>query len=371
MKNKTIWAFILILQLSTSVKAQPTIDSSWYYPYSASSFRNSASETIIGNFGMSQIWDFNTSNVFTAHYFFNINFSPNGFSLSGYLGGVYSDYEFYYFKLNSTYNNYDIERYYESKTPDSLILHRTQSDYFSYSMSSIRSKKFDYVNPLLILKFPFTYQTTATDSFVCFYSSSSGIGFSTNGNIRGRRELEVDGFGDLILADGLHSNAFRIKYIDSFVDTSWSTPQNTGFSRTKIILTHSYWTTDNGILLKRYEIRKDSLVNGLVPTNPYLEAKYYGGNLLVNVDEYKIKFNDVLVYPNPVQEYGSIKTPGILIKKAKLEIYNSIAGLTQELSIVPTEVDQISFETIGLAPGYYKAVIRQDDKVWTAGFIKQ
>lgn len=364
MKNKSIWVFILILQLSTSVQAQPTIDSSWYYPYSTSSFRNSANVYTTGSGGLGQIWDFSSATLFSL-YNSDVNFSPNGYLW----GGIVSDYEFHYFRPGVQVFEY----YFEAKTSDSLVLNgiNERNDPFGFAGNASQSI---YTDPLLILKFPFTFQTMAVDSFVFNYEQFSWH-FGTQNLIyslcRGNRELIVDGFGDLILPDGLHSNSFRIKYVDTSIDTSWHTPSNYSDTLTKTSLTYSYWTTDNGILQKRYEIRKDSLINGLVPANPSFSAYYYLGISLVGISENNFKTNGGLVYPNPVHEYGTIKTPGVLLKKAKLEIYNSIAGLTQELSIVPTEVDRINFETQGLSSGYYKAVVRQDDKVWTAGFIKQ
>lgn len=365
MKNQFICLFILIFKLSTSVQAQPTIDYSWYLPFSTFALDYSANEYTIGNAGMNQTWDFSASLSFPFSNYIDVNYTQGGFA------GGNADYKFHFYTSPTWPSNY--YDFYEAKNSDSLIF-ISQNSWSWPGGGTIFTSSLTYLNPILILKFPFSYQTSAIDSFVkSSTSSSSGSMPSSSSSFgKGKREILVDGFGDLVLPDGLHSNSFRVKYIDTFIDSSWIPIANLSIITSRVENSYSYWTTDNGILQKRYIIEWDSLINGGTPPgNNRLRARYYSSISLVDLEENNYKSKNVIVYPNPVQEYCTIKTPSILIKKAKLEIYNSISGLALESSIIPTEVDQIKFETNGLAPGYYKAVIRQDDKVWTAGFIKQ
>jgi hypothetical protein len=361
---------LMILFFTSLLKmawAQPIVDSNWFYPFTTSCDRFSTNITSPGSSGFGQIWDYSYMSLLSDSMHADFIFQPNGVV-------IFNDTVDYKIHLsNGIYPaSFDAVDYYLEKNTDSLVERCFQK--FSYVGGSTFYNTQEYnLDPVLVLRFPFTYMTSDSNSYYRESGSSSQIPGGTvyiTEKVYGSRTFLVDGYGDLILLDGVHPGSYRVKYIDTQLDSSLvGPPVNISSAGTIVKVRYSFFTTDNGLLQERLYIQYDSLLNNQPVSNPYIVSKYYSPISLVGLNNLSTN-NLLFLYPNPANESvyftGSELLPGFV----QVRVFNLLGE--QLIDVISNVIINTPLEIIikEIPTGYYIINVIQKDKVWQSSFVK-
>ncbi len=200
MAKKTLT--ILLFFLSRIAITQPVLTSSNFPELpTAIHFHNQDTTGISeGSAGSGIVWDFTTLSTLPEQYIVTYE-SPNGKQFS-------SNYPFS--NLYETDSSELTNTFYE-KNSDSLVIHGTTN--------RVSEAMWTYTEVEKILKFPFSFQESYTDTF---YGQKSHADFVHSGEPafrNGSVSVEYDGYGTLMLPGMSYNNAMRIKRTETYHDS--------------------------------------------------------------------------------------------------------------------------------------------------------
>ncbi len=227
----------------------------------------------------------------------------------------------------------------------------------------------DYTDPRLVLPFPFTYNSTFTDSYAA-YANFIISGVQVNQYRMGTQTVTADGWGTLTTpGGGPYNDVLRLKQEEFIVDSLTYTGFPGGMMFTEKIDSYS-WTRDNA-LSRLFAIVYDSLDAGT--TVSYTMGIYYSP-LVTGVNEVN-GGKPLAVYPNPVMHSPVIHLevdeldPGM----ADFLVMDAMGREVKRLSFLvkPANRKSVSVEVSELPAGLYFVRVEQEETRLTAKFLKQ
>ena len=249
----------------------------------------------------------------------------------------------------------EITPYFNSFPLSNLCLLDTCYNYYIKNSTSIElvgvvshNTVITYTNPETILNFPFTYNSTMSDSFAASVQLDSNIIYRT-----GKVTVKGDAYGVLTLPIGTFNNALRLKHIIDIKDSS---------TAYQLALNTEYTIYEWYVPGKKFYVFK--IINSSISIPGYgnlntTTAFYNPGSMLTSVAlsnnnlpvDYKLNQN----FPNPFNPSTNIsyQLPGST--NVKLIVYNILG---EEIKVMVNEkqdagVYQIKFDGTNLPSGEY------------------
>jgi hypothetical protein len=209
----------------------------------------------------------------------------------------------------------------------------------SYSWEKINS------NPEIYLTYPFTYNSTFTDS----YAASENNG-GTIISITGTVTVTGDGYGTLQLPYETFTDVLRIKMIENEVQTISGNPTNV--TRTKYL-----WYMSG--------MHQPILAMTYLSAYGTYSTQYLSG-ITVGINEYE-NLNDIAIFPNPANDNITIENNS-QINNGSISIYN-IQG--QMLIQQPLQLNKTEINISNFAKGIYILKFECNDGFAVKKFVKK
>lgn len=245
--------------ISASIFAQPTIQSSDFYPTIGESFTiNYGAYISPGAAGNNVTWDLSGLSASSA-----VTVSA--------------------LAANSGFPGTDMTLTYSGQS--SIYVDFTTTDYLVHGLFQIpTSTTITYSNPMKYYGFPMSMGESYTDNFAATFTTS-GFNFTRSGTIT----CEVDGYGTLITPSGTHTNVLRIHSVQDYTDS---------YSMGSLDV-----TIDNYAWIKAGFHQELAMVQTMTSDAGSNSSAYYASNTLgVNGNE----FSSLKLYPNPTQSNVTI-----------------------------------------------------------------
>ncbi len=243
-----------ILLASASIFAQPTIQSSDFYP-------------TIGE-------------AFTLNYGTYISPGAAGNNVTWDLSGLAASSTVTVSALaaNPGFPGTDLTLTYSGQS--SLYVDFTPTEYLIDGMFQIPSNTtITYSDPMKYYEFPMSMSGSYTDNFAATFTSS-GFNFSRSGTIT----CEVDGYGTLITPSGTYTNVLRVHSVQDYTDS---------YSMGSLDV-----TIDNYTWIKAGFHQELAMVQTMASDVGSGSSAYYASNTL-GLDNNE--FSSLKLYPNPAQ----------------------------------------------------------------------
>ncbi|MCF8296245.1 MAG: T9SS type A sorting domain-containing protein [Saprospiraceae bacterium] len=298
MKKSLLIVFVLFI--SISIFAQPSLtDALMPSPWDITDLH--PADTAFVNHGPSgpnQTWDFSTVNV---------HFNPQGYY---YYPPAYTLYDSAFptatVALEIALNPFNY-LFYETSTTEYVLLGEW-SDIWQLPYSDTKKA----------LSFPFTYNSTITDT----YGGTSAPYSGTAKTITGNFTTTADGYGTLILPSATHNNVLRLKTIDHYTEsyTGPDTPVVYDFIR------YEWYDCVNKFPLLSIVSFTQTVGSSVSSLKQVLLSTFAAG-----LEEPKIDKNEFSLFPNPAIQSTNMSI--LLIEKSKVEIsvYSIMGQLVKRL----------------------------------------
>lgn len=276
--------FYILLFCSTIVKAQPTLTSANTNPAIGDSYANNNSQYLSpGSSGANATWDLSAMTVTSSPSatYVSASSTPEGLSfpnanISAGANGIYN----YYKTSSSAWQYYGI----------------------ALGMNVV------YSDPEDFLRFPFTYNSTYTDSWAATFVSGTAY------YRRGTTTVTGDSYGTLKLPSGTYNNVLRVHFVENYQDSS-----NSG---TPVIQTYKndqymwYLPGNHSPIASVYTLT--------IGTSSPTKTGYYLAGIKVGINENDRLLGSYSLFPNPVSENLNIAFSLTENKKIEIKLYNSI-----------------------------------------------
>lgn len=246
----------VLLLASASIFAQPTIQSSDFYPTIGESFTlNYGSYIAPGLAGSNVTWD-----------------------LSGLAAS--STITVSALAANPSFPGTDLTLTYSGQS--SIYVDFTPTEYLVNGLFQVPSNTtITYSDPMKYYEFPMNMGESYTDNFAATFTTS-GFNFTRSGTI----SCEVDGYGTLITPSGTHTNVLRVHSVQDYTDS---------YAMGSLDV-----TIDNYTWIKAGFHQELAMVQTMTSDVSSGSSAYYASNTLgLNNSE----FSTMKLYPNPTQDY--------------------------------------------------------------------
>ncbi|MFC2111555.1 T9SS type A sorting domain-containing protein, partial [Bacteroidota bacterium] len=176
-----------------------------------------------------------------------------------------------------------------------------------------------YSDPKQALTFPFTYNSTVTDT----YGGTSAPYSGTTKTLTGNFTTTCDGYGTLILPSATHTNVLRLKTIDHYTEaySGPDTPAVYDFIR------YEWYDCVNKFPLMSIVDMTQSVGSFVSSLKQVLLSTFAAG-----LEEPKIDRNELSIFPNPANETTNISLSLIEKSSVKVSIF-SLMG--QSVKVFP------------------------------------
>ncbi|MBC8147651.1 MAG: T9SS type A sorting domain-containing protein [Bacteroidetes bacterium] len=284
---KKSFLIIIVLFVSISIFAQPTLtDALMPTPWDITDLHPADTAFVNqGPSGANQTWDFSTVTV---------HFNPQGY---------------YYYPPAHTL--------YDSAFPTATVALEVALNLFNYYFYETTTSAYTllgewsdiwqlpYSDTKLALTFPFTFNSTLTDT----YGGTSAPYSGTSKTLTGNFTTTADGYGTLILPSATHTGVLRLKTIEHFTEsyTGPDTPIVYDYVR------YEWYDCVNKFPLLSIITFTQTVGSSVTPIKQVLLSTFAAG-----LGEAKIGRNELSIFPNPANETTNLSLN--LIEKSKVEI---------------------------------------------------
>jgi len=212
-----------------------------------------------------------------------------------------------------------------------------------------------YSNPEDIMRFPFTYNDSYTDTFELQFTSG-GYDFIRTGTT----SVTADAYGTLITPNGTYNNVLRVHKVQNFQDSAINTaPFVNNYTSEEYV-----WFKEG---INMHIASTFKLETSFSPPN--YSTVYLTGNVGFNTETETIKFDRI--YPNPAISNITVEVNFNNTKKANLKIYNSLGQevISNKITHIIPGINKIELNIENLPSGIYFAQILQGDVASTKRFV--
>lgn len=230
---------------------------------------------------------------------------------------------------------------------------------FGVTMNSIPIPN-KYDDPDIIYRFPLSVGDV--DSSLSNYALSlPGIGYYGGWK---KRVNYADGWGELTTPYGTFET-IRIRSEIIQFDSLYIDSLGFGFPIERVFTEYKWLGKNFGLPL--CTVTDD----GLLPTIEYIDSVR---SLITNIQSLELKDRDIVVAPNPFNQYLSVRLPSLKDTYLSMSLYNMSGIKVAEIydEFVPTTSTEqiISFRDIEIPTGIYLLHIRMNDEIIIKKIIK-
>lgn len=333
--KKICLSFLLLTACSGAVFAQATLSGAQLNPLVNNSFTTVNCDTtgliesaILGNTGPSYTWNFlglSTISYDTAKEDTCATTPHCSLFMAGTnkASQTLSSGTYIYQILNS--DSFAITGYYNSSTDNAI-----------------------FTNPMISLKYPFTYLDSFNDAYAGSVTYNPGTGAIT-ANEAGTVHVVCDGWGTLNLPGSVSdANVLRVRSSQTFIDSAsiFGTP----YTITVAISTFEWFMADYHSPLLSISFTDQIAGPGSLHTKTISYAKRYP----LGVRNFTTIENSLELFPNPATDQLNIKFESTTSEKIQITVLDLLG---REVAAIPTAgiqgVQQVSFNTGSVAKGLY------------------
>ncbi len=223
----------------------------------------------------------------------------------------------------------------------------------------------NYSDARRIVNFPFTFNSTLTDSYSAF-SSYMVAGFQVDNYRIGNVTVTGDGYGSLVTPGGSYSNVLRISTVEYAKDSLLFM----GNLTTQEAFITSYAWSDQSSIQSLFNITYDTIISNGTPS--YFQSAQFATET-TGVNEISAK--PLEVYPNP-----AINTSVVHLRVDELNAGRTIFYATNlqgknvkqiEFTLYPATNKTVDIDLSDCENGIYLIRLQQEDGSYTTKFVKQ
>lgn len=212
-----------------------------------------------------------------------------------------------------------------------------------------------YDSNWLVMQYPFTYNTTFTNTPFVRYTGSGMDGLYEYGT----RTCTCDGYGTLILPSGTYQNALRAHWVEYMTDSAVNTTGPTEITHGQF--DSYYWYAPDfhsTLLIISYS------TNTFITTPD--TAVYYFTRFPAGVSTVANQQNSLNIYPNPTTGAFNIQFSLSERKPITITLYDMLGRQVATIANSDYEAGDhnISYNTSGLSKGVYMVSMKSDTQVW-------
>lgn len=264
---KHLLTLCLLVAAAAGLFAQPSISSS-FNPQIGDFYKYHPVNTIIstGGGGANVTWNFGTIQI-TYNPIIGKYIHPSSTPYAGDFSVADVVFEDYF--VAGTYHYYDVST--------------TKLEKIGYANSQLTAV---YDDPQRIITYPFTYNSSFTDTYACTTMVGT-MKFTKTGTW----SVEGDGYGTLVLPSGSHSNILRLKIVNEYTD------EFSGLDPYEYKITEYWWVDPSSRkpLMKVYKEWNSTMPNDTTVLTTVLEG-------VSGVDHPGKGATNLRLYPNPASE---------------------------------------------------------------------
>ncbi len=322
--KKTITFFAINLLLVSLLISQPTLTSTGVSPIIGDSYNLSSTNYVSpGNSGANQTWDLSSLSTTSTATISVVNTSttPQGNSFpNANLALSYGNSMFQYVKTSPT-----------------------ALQNMGLSNSTITMP---YSNPEDLLRFPFTYNDTYSDTWATQFMSGGYMFYRS-----GTTTITADGYGTLITPAGTYTNTLRISVLQTYQDSAYmGMPYLISYTNQQYM-----WYREGlrGHIASLYSLTSSSSSN---------EGGTYV-DITVGVDDLSSFNHSVSLSPNPTSDKIKIDFELNENKLIDIQIFNTSGQLVKKVQTNPLSkgLHSLTMDVDELSEGIYFA------QIWTSG----
>ncbi len=173
-----------------------------------------------------------------------------------------------------------------------------------------------YTNGEDILRFPFTFGNSYTDTWAATFTS--GVDFFRTGSTT----VTADGYGTLITPNGTYTNTLRIHFVQNYQDS-------TDFGNYTYVNDEYFWFKDGIKEFLAFTSTLSSTFGGSTSTST--SGSYATGT--VGIEESQLS-SSIALFPNPAQQTINLTIDDENISNAKVKIINQLGQDISPVEIV-------------------------------------
>lgn len=333
---KKLYSFFLVIALTSSLKGQ-TLNSAHFaspgdvYNY----FYTDTLAIVAGPGGTGQIWNFEDLNVSAV------------LQTDSFIGPIVTNPPI----ANQTCVSGDTVDGYN-------FFQNTATAYTMLGLSdSANATTIAYSNPMTLITFPFSYDSTSTDNFA-FDLDYQG----NNVNVTGTINTIADGTGNLLLPQGAFNNVLRVKY------TAVGSGTVLIFTVTQTQEVYEWFDGNYKFPLLHIEKITTTDPFGGLPTVEKVIWVKATGPAGIKTSKQNLDFN---LSPNPAHEQVNVKLNTMHNEKTRIAIRNSIGQLVYENDNVDGQLSNLNISTSDLEKGVYFVTLIQNNNTSTKKLVVQ
>lgn len=211
---------------------------------------------------------------------------------------------------------------------------------------------FHYTDTDKVYTFPFSLNDIYSDTLTGSYFDFSGGGYHA---MHGRRIVEADGFGTLIMPNMTYPNCLRIKSTRHMTDSA--------------MFTFYSWTDTS---YTWFQLNRSGYILKIDNEFAFRTNKYYYSNPLINSLPEAIQENRITLFPNPCHSNLTFKWENAFAGNAIITIRNVIGQLIRHDEITRlSPLENRNIDVSNLMPGYYTIEIKTQEQIGFGKFIKE
>ena len=331
--KKILFTIVCICLTIIGLKAQPLITYSGNAPQIGDSYEFSVDSTNIdpGSAGANQSWDFST---ITPSSFYSVAVVSPGstpfasdFPESNIAFQYTGDTEWYgYINVNTS----DLLNNGVGFDPGG------DNEYFIH-----------YTDAVKLIKYPFSYNDSYTDSYYTCYTMSEGMDIHEHSNVT----VTADAWGSVSTPAGVYNNTLRVKLEFSGTDSVF------------VMGNFMYVTTHSLTQYEWYTATSHSVIISICVNTDGSSISYRSDD--VGIDEQASSLKQIQLYPNPATDKIDIELPMELDNSTEVNIYNSLGKQVKRFT---RGKGKLTADISSLSPGLYIVSVGNS---YVERFIKQ
>jgi len=351
---KKFYAILLLIFLSHTVFAQPVFTQTNFYSIGDAIATYDLDTTGLspGNYGANQTWDFSsavsTGSVSTAYVV-----TPAATPYSSLYPTANLALQTYATSGIDAYSFYDVDP--NRADVVGVGTHSSTVDNF-----------FNYSDPLRVINFPFTYNSTGQDNYVGF-STYIVSGYTMNDYKRGTYSILADGYGSVTTPEIYYPYCLRTvtveNVVDSVVITGFPTPSMITSNRT----TYSYISANE--FTSVFLIAYDTTDQGGGP----VANKFANFSSFVTGISETPNLKVLNVYPNPAIKSTRVNLNANELKSGQTTFYaiDSNGRIAKQIDFMLNEANHksLSIDMSDCSEGLYFIRLVQKDVTYSSKFV--
>ena len=209
-----------------------------------------------------------------------------------------------------------------------------------------------YTDPMDVLRYPFTYGSTFTDT----YAGTIVVG-STLVPTHGTTTVTCDGYGTLKLPHGnTHPNVLRVHTAQQYIDSA--NIFGVGVNDTFQVVTYTWYEPG-------YHTAIMTIATGTSPAGNFKQVSYESKQIAAAVPVVPGIVSSVQVFPNPAHDVLNVQYTTVNTELVHITLVDVLGRVVAAKNSATQGMQNISFNTSSLPKGTYVVRITANEEVIT------